>query len=122
MDKTSEGQKSIKLTFPDGVLREFPFASSGLDVAREIGPGLAKAALAIRLDDKILDLKTEIYEDCEFSVVTAKDNDALELIRHDAAHVLAQAVLGVYAERSSVLLLPHPSSNFLSLPYSTISE
>ena len=98
MDKTSEGQKSIKLTFPDGVLREFPFASSGLDVAREIGPGLAKAALAIRLDDKILDLKTEIYEDCEFSVVTAKDNDALELIRHDAAHVLAQAVQELFPD------------------------
>ena len=78
MNKTSESQKSIKIKLPDGSLREFPFATSGEEVAQDIGSGLAKAALAIRINDKILDLKSEIYEDCEFSIVTGDDEDALE--------------------------------------------
>ena len=61
-------------------------------MAAEIGLGLAKTALAIRLDGEMRDLATEITQDGELSVVTAKDEDALELIRHDAAHILAQSV------------------------------
>ena len=82
----------VKLTLPDGSVREFPGPVTGFDVAAEIGSGLAKAALAIRLDGEMRDLATEITQDGELSVVTAKDEDALELIRHDAAHVLAEAV------------------------------
>ena len=82
----------LKLTLPDGSVREFPGSVTGVDVAADIGPGLAKAALAIRLDGEIRDLATEITQDSQCSIVTARDADALELIRHDAAHVLAQSV------------------------------
>ncbi len=83
---------NVKLTLPDGSVREFPGPVRGFEVAADIGPGLAKAALAIRLDGEIRDLATEITQDSQLSVVTAKDGDALELIRHDAAHILAQSV------------------------------
>ncbi len=82
----------VKLTLPDGSVREFSGPVSGLEVAADIGPGLAKAALAIRLDGKMQDLSTQITQDSELSIVTVNDDDALELIRHDAAHVLAQSV------------------------------
>ena len=82
----------VKLTLPDGSVREFSRPVTGFDVAAAIGSGLAKAALAIRLNGEMRDLATEITQDGEFSAVTAKDEDALELIRHDAAHILAQSV------------------------------
>ena len=84
--------EGVKVTLPDGNVREFPGPVTGLDVAADIGSGLAKAALAIRLNGEMRDLSTEITEDSAISVVTVKDEDALELIRHDAAHVLAQSV------------------------------
>jgi len=82
----------VKLTLPDGQIRSYDAPVSGADVAADIGPGLAKAALAIRVDDTIKDLSSIIEKSCNFSIVTAKDEDALELLRHDAAHVMAQAV------------------------------
>ncbi|SVA55062.1 uncharacterized protein METZ01_LOCUS107916, partial [marine metagenome] len=98
MRKSLQEPKIIKLTLPDGSIREFPIAVSGLEIAMAIGPGLANAALAIRFNGELRDLKTEIYEDGEFSVVTLKDEDALELIRHDTAHVLAQAVQELFPD------------------------
>ena len=98
MRKSLQEPKIIKLTLPDGSIREFPTAVSGLENAMAIGPGLANAALAIRFNGELRDLKTEIYEDGEFSVVTLKDEDALELIRHDTAHVLAQAVQDLFPD------------------------
>ncbi|MBT4939182.1 MAG: threonine--tRNA ligase, partial [Rhodospirillaceae bacterium] len=77
---------------PDGSVRDYDAPLSGADVAADIGPGLAKAALAIRINDEMKDLSLVIEEDCDFSIVTAKDDDALDLIRHDAAHVMAEAV------------------------------
>ena len=77
MRKSLQKKKIIKLTLPDGSIREFPMAVSGLEIAMAIGPGLANAALAIRFNGELRDLKTEIYEDGEFSVVTLKDEDAL---------------------------------------------
>ena len=98
MRKSLQEPKIIKVTLPDGSIREFPIAVSGLEIAMAIGPGLANAALAIRFNGELRDLKSEIYEDGEFSVVTLKDEDALELIRHDTAHVLAQAVQELYPD------------------------
>ncbi len=98
MRKSLKEPQIIKLTLPDGSIREFPIAVSGLEIAMAIGPGLANAALAIRFNGELRDLKTEIYEDGEFSVVTLKDEDALELIRHDTAHVLAQAVQELFPD------------------------
>jgi len=82
----------IKLSLPDGSVREYEAPVTGADVAADIGPGLAKAALAVRIDGEMMDLSRPIETDCEFSIVTAKDEDALDLLRHDAAHVMAQAV------------------------------
>jgi len=82
----------VKLTLPDGSIRDYDAPVSGADVAADIGPGLAKAALAVRINGEMKDLSLVIEEDSEFSIVTAKDDDALDLLRHDAAHVMAQAV------------------------------
>jgi threonyl-tRNA synthetase len=82
----------VALTLPDGSVRKFDGPVTGQTVAADIGPGLAKAALAVRVDGVMWDLSRAIEADAEFSVVTAKDEDALELLRHDAAHVMAQAV------------------------------
>src|SRR4029434_6963795 len=65
-------------------------------IAAAIGPGLAKAALAIRVDGKLKDLSAVVDHDARIGIVTARDPQALELLRHDAAHVLAQAVQELY--------------------------
>ncbi|MDA8232936.1 MAG: threonine--tRNA ligase [Magnetospirillum sp.] len=88
----------VAITLPDGKVRHYPGPVTGLDVARDIGPGLAKAALAIRVDGAMRDLSAHISHDCRLAIVTAKDSDALELLRHDAAHVMAEAVKELYPE------------------------
>ena len=88
----------VSLRLPDGSVKKFPKPVTGMEVAKEIGPGLAKAALAIRVNGEVADLKSQINADSEFSVVTASDGDALELIRHDAAHVLAQSVQELFPD------------------------
>ncbi len=80
------------ITLPDGSQRSFDAPVTGTTVAASIGPGLAKAALAMKLDGRLVDLSTEIAEDARVVFVTRRDEDALELIRHDTAHVLAEAV------------------------------
>ncbi|OSZ72715.1 threonine--tRNA ligase [Sphingomonas sp. IBVSS1] len=83
----------ITLTLPDGSQREVARGTTGAEVAASIGPGLAKAALAAKLDGEVVDLSRPILADAELALVTAKDEaDALELARHDFAHVLAEAV------------------------------
>ncbi len=84
--------KSVTITLPDGSTRQFDGAVTGAELAADIGPGLAKAALAIRVDGEIKDLAHAIAADAQVSIITSKDDAALELFRHDAAHVLAQAV------------------------------
>ncbi|MDH5188180.1 MAG: threonine--tRNA ligase [Rhodospirillaceae bacterium] len=88
----------ISLTLPDGSKRTFDAPVTGLDVAADIGPGLAKAALAVRVDGEMRDLSFLIEKDSAFSVVTSKDEDALDLIRHDAAHIMAEAVQELYPD------------------------
>jgi threonyl-tRNA synthetase len=88
----------VAITLPDGSVRSFDGPVSGADVAADIGPGLAKAALAVRVDGEMWDLTRTIGEDARLSVVTRKDEDALELIRHDAAHAMAEAVKELYPE------------------------
>ena len=86
----------LHLTLPDGSVRELPAGSTGLDLARAIGPGLAKAALAIRIDGQIRDLNRPIDHDATVSILTDKDPDALDMLRHSAAHILATAVRKIY--------------------------
>jgi threonyl-tRNA synthetase len=88
----------VAITLPDGSVRKFDGAISGADIAKDIGPGLAKAAMAIRVDGVMKDLAFVITEDAAVAIVTAKDADALELLRHDAAHVMAEAVKELYPD------------------------
>jgi threonyl-tRNA synthetase len=84
------------ITLPDNSVRRFDGPVTGTTVAEAIGPGLARAALAMKLDGKLVDLATEIDRDANVMFVTRRDTEALELIRHDAAHVLAEAVQELY--------------------------
>jgi len=81
-----------QITLPDGSSRQFDQPVTVHDVAADIGPGLAKAALAGRVDGQLVDTSFLIQDDAQLAIVTAKSDEALELIRHDAAHVMAQAV------------------------------
>ncbi|MGD2112535.1 MAG: threonine--tRNA ligase, partial [Gammaproteobacteria bacterium] len=80
------------VTLPDGSRREFPQPVTVHDVAAAIGPGLARAALAGKVDGRLVDTSYRIEQDAELAIVTGRDEEALELLRHDAAHVMAQAV------------------------------
>jgi len=82
----------VRVTLPDGSVRELSEGATGADLARQIGPGLAKAALAIRIDGQIRDLSRPIESDATVSILTDRDPNALEVLRHSAAHVLATAV------------------------------
>jgi threonyl-tRNA synthetase len=84
------------ITLPDGSVRHFDGAVTGATVAAAIGPGLARAALAMNLDGKLVDLATPIEHDASVQFVTRRDPVALGMIRHDAAHVLAEAVQDLY--------------------------
>ena len=87
----------LKISLPDGSVREMPHGSTPLDVAVAIGPGLAKAALAARVDGELRDLTRPFEGDAELALVTSRDEaDALELARHDYAHVLAEAVQSLF--------------------------
>ena len=80
------------ITLPDGTLKQFEQAVSVMDVARSIGTGLAKATLAGRVNGKLVDSSTLIDADAQLQIVTVKDAEALDLVRHSTAHLLAQAV------------------------------
>src|SRR5262245_4555060 len=82
----------VALTFPDGARRNYPPNTTGLDVAKGISPSLAKRTVAMALDGRLSDLADPINGDAKIRFVTRDDPEALELIRHDAAHVLAEAV------------------------------
>jgi threonyl-tRNA synthetase len=84
------------ITLPDGSVRHFAGPVTGTTVAADIGPGLARAALAMRLDGRLVDLSRSIEEDASVSFVTRRDPEALEMIRHDTAHVLAEAVQSLF--------------------------
>ena len=87
---------SISISLPDGSVREFNSPITGFELASDIGLGLAKAAIAIEVNGQLLDISRVIDSDCEVKIITRKDEQALELIRHDAAHVMAQAVQELY--------------------------
>jgi threonyl-tRNA synthetase len=86
----------MKVVLPDGAELELPDGSTGRDVAAAIGPGLAKAALAIRADGEVRDLDAPVPDGAEIAILTDGAPDSLQLIRHDAAHVMATAVMELY--------------------------
>jgi threonyl-tRNA synthetase len=88
----------VAVTLPDGAVKSFPATVSGAEVARAIGPGLAKAALAIKIDGELKDLSVSIRHDAKIAIITRDSPEALEIIRHDAAHAMAEAVKELYPE------------------------
>ena len=94
--KPVEPVMKIALTFPDGARREFPKSITGLDIAKGISPSLAKRTVAMALDGVVTDLGDPIDHDAKIEFIARDDARALELIRHDAAHVLAEAVQALW--------------------------
>jgi threonyl-tRNA synthetase len=88
----------IQVTLPDGSQRQFPGPVTVAEVAASIGPGLAKAALAGKVDGKVVDTAYKIEHDSPLAIVTAKDREGLEVIRHSTAHLLAYAVKELFPE------------------------
>ncbi|MDB5899204.1 MAG: threonyl-tRNA synthetase / Ser-tRNA(Thr) hydrolase [Ramlibacter sp.] len=88
----------IHITLPDGSQREFPAPVTVAEVAASIGAGLAKAALAGKVDGKVVDTTYTIKDDARLAIITARDPEGLDVIRHSAAHLLAYAVKELYPE------------------------
>ena len=86
----------VTLTFPDGASRQVKAGTTGLEVAKSISPSLAKRTVAMSLDGKLADLADPITQDATIKFVSRTDPEALELIRHDAAHVMAEAVQDIW--------------------------
>ncbi|UTD28624.1 threonine--tRNA ligase [Bradyrhizobium sp. WD16] len=86
----------ITLTFPDGAARQYPKNTTGFEIAKAISPSLAKRTVAMALDGELADLNDPITQDARIEFVSREDPRALELIRHDAAHVLAEAVQSLW--------------------------
>lgn len=90
--------ESIKITFPDGAVKEFPRGTTTEEIAASISPGLKKKAVAGKLNDTLLDLKTPIQEDGSIAIVTLDAKEGAEILRHSTAHLLAQALKRLYKD------------------------
>ncbi len=90
--------RELTLTLPDGSTRTVPFGTLPRDVVASIGPGLLRAALAVEVNGKVQDLVTPLREGGSFRVLTERDPEALAVLRHSAAHILATAVRRLYPE------------------------
>ena len=88
----------INITLPDGNIKAFEGPVSGLDVARSISEGFARNCVAMELDDSLMDLNVTIDHDAKIRLITSKDKEGLEVLRHSAAHVMAQAILRIYKD------------------------
>ncbi|PCI97936.1 MAG: threonine--tRNA ligase [Alphaproteobacteria bacterium] len=87
---------NIKITMPDGSVREYDSGTTGMDIAQSISKSLAKASIAIKLNGELSDLSLPITADTSIEIIKRADEDALEMIRHDAAHVMAEAVQSLF--------------------------
>lgn len=87
---------NIKITMPDGSIREYDSGTTGMDIAQSISKSLAKASIAIKLNGELSDLSLPITADTSIEIIKRADEDALEMIRHDAAHVMAEAVQSLF--------------------------
>jgi len=88
----------INIALPDGSIKSFENVPTGLDVAKSISEGLARNSIAFEIDGRLLDLSESIMHDCHLRIITTKDEEALEILRHSAAHVMAQAILHLYQD------------------------
>jgi threonyl-tRNA synthetase len=90
--------ENIQITLPDGSIREVPSGTTAAQIASQIGPRLAKDALVARVDGELVDLSRPLDHNAKLSILTAKDPDAVQVLRHSAAHLLAAAVLELYPD------------------------
>src|SRR5690348_233464 len=104
---------SITVTLPDGAARHFSRGVTGAEIAKAIGPGLAKAALAVMIDGAPKDLAAPVRQDAKIAILTRDSPPALEIIRHDAAHVMAEAGQELYPE-TPVTVGPATCTGFYS--------
>jgi len=88
----------VNLTFPDGTIKPYEDFSTGMDVARSISEGLARNCVAMDLDGDIVDLNRRIEQDADIRLITTRDPEAMEILRHSAAHLMAQAILHLYPD------------------------
>ncbi|RWR05981.1 threonine--tRNA ligase [Siminovitchia fortis] len=88
--------EQIQITFPDESVKEFPLGTTTEEIAASISPGLKKSAVAGKLNGKMIDLRTPIHEDCSIEIITPGSEEALEVLRHSTAHLMAQAVSRLY--------------------------
>ena len=88
----------MKVMLKDGSSKEFESGASVLDIAREISEGLARAACAGKVNGEVVDLRTEVNEDCELEILTFRDDEGKKVFRHTASHVMAQAVKRLYPD------------------------
>jgi len=88
----------INITFPDGNTTAYDAPPTGLEVARHISEGLARNSVAMELNDRLVDLDTRITEDAGVKLITTRDAEALEILRHSAAHVMAHAITNLYKD------------------------
>ena len=87
---------NITITFPDGNTKSVEKGTSGLDLANQISKSLAKESVAIQIDGKISDLSLELNQDCKVVIIKRENDEALDIIRHDCAHVMAEAVQSLF--------------------------
>ena len=88
----------IKITLPDGNIKSFDFIPTGLDVAKSISEGLARNTVAMQIDSRLVDLSCKIEKDSHIRLITNRDDEALEILRHSTAHIMAQAIQQLYKE------------------------
>src|ERR1700761_9144102 len=93
-----DSQDQIAIPLPDGSVRRFARGVTGGEIAASIGPGLAKAAVAVKIDGEPRDLTRPIEGDTKLAILTRDAPEAVEILRHDAAHVMAEAVKELYPE------------------------
>jgi len=90
----------IKIQFPDGAIKEFPFGTTTEEIAASISPGLKKKSLAGKINGQLFDLRTPINEDGKIEIVTQDSDEALEIMRHSTAHLMAQAIKRLFKDES----------------------
>lgn len=86
----------VKITFPDGNTKEFEQVVTAYDVSMSISEGLTRQAICCKIDGQLSDMTTTITKDCKFEILTSKHDEALEVMRHSAAHILAEAVINLF--------------------------
>ena len=106
-----QAHTKLNITLPDGSVRQYDSPVTGAQIAASIGAGLAKAAIAIQVYDQEWDLSREITGDAPVSIITGKDERGLNVIRHDTAHILAQAVQRIYPD-AQVTIGPNIENGF----------